>query len=130
MLGSFINKINYTGEIKVDFTSNLKGQRFISEAEVIIYRCICELINNTIRYAQAKNIALSILKTPELLVVHYRDDGKGFNPEFTEREEVQGRGLYNIQSRINSINGRFSVQSEPGKGMEAEIVVKIKAILK
>jgi signal transduction histidine kinase len=130
MLNSFINKINYTGEIKVDFTSNLKGQRFITEAEVIMYRCICELINNTIRYAQAKNVALNILKTPELLVVHYQDDGKGFNADFTDRDETLGTGLYNIQSRINSINGRFSVQSEPGKGMEAEIVVKIKAILR
>jgi signal transduction histidine kinase len=75
-------------------------------------------------------VALNILKTPELLVVHYRDDGKGFNQEYTERDETAGTGLYNIHSRINSINGRFSIQSEPGKGMEAEIVVKIKAILR
>jgi len=130
MLNSFINKINYTGEIQVDFNSNLKGQRFIPEAEVILYRCICELMNNTIRYAQAKKIILNIFKTPELLVVHYRDDGKGFSPDFTEKAESQGTGLYNIQSRMNSINGRFSVESEPGKGMEAEIVLKIKAILR
>jgi signal transduction histidine kinase len=130
MLNSFLNKINYTGEIQVDFKSNLKGQRFISEAEVILYRCICELINNTIRYAKAKKVTLNIFKTPELLVVHYRDDGKGFNPDFTEKDANQGTGLYNIQSRINSINGRFSVESEPEKGMEAEIVLKIKAILR
>jgi signal transduction histidine kinase len=130
MLNSFINKINYTGEIQVDFNSNLKGQRFISEAEVILYRCICELINNTIRYAQAKKIILNIFKTPELLVVHYRDDGKGFNADIAGKDVSQGTGLYNIQSRINSINGRFSVQSEADQGMEAEIVIKIKAILR
>lgn len=130
MLNSFITKINYAGKIQVHFRSNLKGERFIPEAEVILYRSICELINNTIQYAGAKNIDLNLVRTPEVLLINYKDDGKGFDPGVTESDELEGTGFYNIQSRINSIRGDFTLQSEPGKGMEATIVVKSKEIKK
>lgn len=130
MINSFINKINYTGKIKINFRSNLKGVRLLPEAELILYRCICELINNTMQYAEASTIDVNILKTSDLLVINYRDDGKGFDTGITEDAEMAGTGFYNIHSRINSIRGSFSLQSEPGKGMEAEIVSKIKDIKK
>ncbi len=130
MLNSFITKINYAGKIQVNFKSNLKGERFIPEAEVILYRSICELINNTIQYAEAKNIDMNLVRTPEVLLISYKDDGKGFDPGVTESDELEGTGFYNIQSRINSIRGDFTLQSEPGMGMEATIVVKSKEIKK
>ena len=130
MLNSFINKINYTGKIKINFKSNLKGERVLPEAELILYRCICELINNTVQYAEASVVEVNIYRSSELLVINYKDDGKGFDTSLLEKMETEGTGFYNIQSRINSIRGTFSLQSEPGKGMEAEIVSKIKDIKK
>lgn len=130
MLNSFINKINFTGKIKINFKSNLKGERLLPEAELILYRCICELINNTMRYADASVIEVNIFKSSELMVVNYKDDGKGFDTGIMEKMETEGTGFYNIQSRVNSIRGTFSLQSEPGKGMEAEIVSKLKDIKK
>jgi signal transduction histidine kinase len=130
MLNSFINKINYTGKIHINLKSNLKGERFLTETELILYRSICELINNTMQYAGANQIDINILRTSELLVINYRDDGKGFDTRITTGDEIEGTGLSNIKSRINSVHGRFSIQSEPQNGMEAEIVIKIKDIIK
>lgn len=130
MLNSFINKINYTGKIQVNLKSNLKDERFLPEAEVILYRSLCELINNTMQYADAKIINVNLFRTPDLLVINYKDDGKGFDTGITEGDDVKGSGITNIQSRINSIRGGFSLHSEPGKGMEAEVVIKLKDIKK
>ena len=130
MFTSFINKINYAGKILVNLKTNLKGERFLPEAEVILYRSLCELISNTMQYADAKVIDVNLYRTPELLVINYKDDGKGFDTVTTERDEMAGTGFYNIKSRINSIHGGFSLQSEPGKGMEAEVVIKLKDIKK
>ena len=130
MLNSFINKINYAGKIQVKLKSNLKNERFIPEVEVILYRSICELINNTIRYADARTVDVNLFRTPELLLINYKDDGKGFDTGVTESDEIEGTGFYNIQSRINSIRGNFSLQSKPGTGMEATIVIKSKDIKK
>ena len=60
----------------------------------------------------------------------YKDDGKGFDAGVTESDEIEGTGFYNIQSRINSIRGNFTLQSKPGTGMEATIVIKSKDIKK
>lgn len=130
MLNSFINKINYAGKIQVSLKSNLKNERFVSEVEVILYRSICELINNTIQYAEARTIDVNLFRTPELLLINYKDDGKGFDTGVKESDELEGTGFYNIQSRINSIRGNFTLQSKPGMGMEATIVIKSKDIKK
>jgi len=130
MLNSFINKINYAGKIQVNLKSNLKGERFIPEAEVVLYRSICELINNTIRYADAKSIDVNLFRTSELLLINYKDDGKGFDSVAAESDELEGTGFDNIQSRINSIRGNFTLHSKPGMGMEATIVIKSKDIKK
>ncbi|KPK82722.1 MAG: hypothetical protein AMS27_14165 [Bacteroides sp. SM23_62_1] len=130
MLNSFINKINYAGKIRVNLISNLKNERFIPEVEVILYRSICELINNTMQYADARTIDVNLFRTPELLLVNYKDDGKGFDTGVKESDEVEGTGFYNIQSRISSIRGNFTIQSKPGMGMEATIVLKTKDIKK
>jgi signal transduction histidine kinase len=128
MMRSFINKVNSTGKINVRFTSNLNKERLQPEVELILYRTVSELINNTIRHAEASNITLNFLRTEELLVIHYQDDGKGFDSQLVEKDPGSRSGIYNIQSRVNSIRGKFTFRSIQGNGMEAEIVIKPKEI--
>ncbi|MQY79266.1 MAG: sensor histidine kinase [Bacteroidetes bacterium] len=130
MLRTFVNRINYAGRIRIHFSSNLNKERFQTEVEIILFRAICELINNTIRHAEASNAILKIFKTEDMMLIHYKDDGKGFDPKILEKDGSTGSGFNNIHSRLQSVNGRFSVESIPGSGMEAEIVLKLKDIRK
>jgi len=128
MMRSFINKINSAGKIQIRFNSNLNKERFKPEVELILYRTVSELINNTIRHAEATTINLNFLRTEDMLVVSYQDDGKGFDSLTLEKDQATRTGLYNIHSRVNSIRGKFSYHSSPGQGMEAEIIIKPKEI--
>jgi len=59
---NFINKINYSDTIQIKFNSNFEDDRFESNTEVVLYRVLCELINNTLKHAEATLISISLEK--------------------------------------------------------------------
>jgi len=98
--------------------SNMGELRFNHHFEVIIYRIACELINNTLKYANAKKAVLSIASTSDVVHFQYEDDGIGFDPENTE---WKGMGLTNIKSRVKSLNGTIEINSQPHHGVGVDI---------
>ena len=114
----FIDRSAAMHDVKIRFTTNLRTERYDSDIEVILYRVICELINNSLKHAACKTINLSLSQNGPELTLDYSDDGRGFNP----RAMMDcGMGLSNISSRINSLGGTFDIQSSKGKGMRAAI---------
>ena len=107
-------------DVKIRFTTNLRSERFDTDIEVILYRVICELINNSLKHAACSSINLSLSLSGTCLALDYTDDGRGFNPEAMMD---CGMGLSNISSRINSLGGSFAITSSKGKGMRATIRV-------
>src|SRR5690606_3213550 len=63
--------------IKIDFQQNIENKRFGAHLETIIYRITKELINNTLKHAEANHIELKIIENNNVLSYYYRDDGKG-----------------------------------------------------
>ncbi|MDP3435531.1 MAG: ATP-binding protein [Bacteroidota bacterium] len=125
-LSNFSNKINITKTIRINLVSNLKDERFDSNVEVVLYRVVCELINNTIKHAKAKKIDLSLTKDGDYLTIIYQDDGKGFNvAKVIEQPATSGMGFSNIYSRINSLKGEINIESEHKKGTWVTIKVKM-----
>jgi signal transduction histidine kinase len=125
-ISTFCNKINYTDVIKIHFTTNLNQERFAENIESVFYRTVCELINNTIKHAGAGNINIKINHINNILVMNYADDGKGFNYNESTFFDSKGMGYYNIRSRLNSINGQIDIDTAEGKGLSADIYVKLK----
>ncbi|MFZ4402311.1 MAG: PAS domain-containing sensor histidine kinase, partial [Bacteroidales bacterium] len=119
----FIDKQLETSSLKINFQSNVR-RRFDKEIEVAIYRAIIECINNTIKHANAKNITIKINDSEKQLQIKYKDDGIGFDFEETLSLK-KGLGLYNIQTRILSIDGKVKLQSKPGNGVKYSFVVNI-----
>ena len=107
-LNNFSNKINVTKTIRINLISDLKDERFDPNVEVVLYRVICELINNTIKHAQAKKIDINLAKEEDYLAIIYKDDGKGFDvSKVIEQPATNGMGFSNIYSRINSLKGEI-----------------------
>lgn len=100
------DKINQTG-----LTTKFETQgefSFSSTEELALYRVIQELINNTIRHADAKQINILFQDEQYDVVIDYQDDGKGLSTQYKP-----GLGLKNIESRISFINGQ--VRFNPNK---------------
>lgn len=124
-LNNFANKINITKTIRINLHTELKDERFDANVEVVLYRVICELINNTIKHAQAKKINISLTITDnDYLTIIYNDDGKGFDvSKIIEQQGGSGMGFSNIYSRINSLKGEINIESENKKGTLVTIKV-------
>lgn len=115
---SFINRLSIpTLGLKIEFKNNLKEFRFNHQTEIITYRVVCELLNNTIKHSGATLVKLDMYRDGNTLKISYYDNGNGFDT----KQESEGMGLSNINSRISSIDGKFEIKSQPGQGTIIDI---------
>jgi len=120
---AFITKINQTKAISVEFKSNMDNLRLENDREVVIYRAVCELINNSIRHSGASKIEIELNKLEKFVTLQFFDNGRGFDTSGLNKEDPTGMGLSNIETRVRSIDGVFILESTPGKGTSALIKV-------
>ncbi len=119
---NFINKCATLHSEKLHFETNLGSERFDKNVEVILYRVICELINNSLKHAASTEISLALNRRDNRLQIDYADNGRGFD----SRSIIDcGMGLSNIHSRIHSLGGKLQIDSSPGKGMRAHVSVEL-----
>lgn len=118
-ISNFINRLP-SGGVKIDFNTNLAGERFDMDVEVILYRVVCELINNSFKHSGADSISVSLDSFEGVIRVKYSDNGCGFDYDSVSSK---GMGLTNITSRISSLKGRIEIDGRPTIGMKAEIEV-------
>ena len=120
---NFTNRIVGPKVPNIIFESNLFGKRFNEEIEVILYRVICELINNTIKHANAKNIEMHLNNQDNTILLTYSDDGIGFNVSEVIHGNSMGTGYSNMMSRLRSIKGNIEVESQHNEGTKAIVRV-------
>lgn len=120
---AFIKRLRQTENFKVCFTTNLTTERFGYNVEVILYRVICELINNTLRHAAATRVTIDLQLEEESLYVEYTDNGVGFDTEAVSAHT--GMGLQNMRYRLQSADGDIEIVSEHGKGMRANAFLRL-----
>ena len=97
---------------------SLKTKKLSSVEGMNMYRTIQEAINNSLKYANADIIKVTIKKSDNQTKILISDNGQGFNLETIEK----GNGLKNMQKRIEDIGGVFSITST-NDGTGVEIVV-------
>jgi signal transduction histidine kinase len=116
---------------KLDDTPGLSARAAISgeqerlpeNTEIMLYRIVQEMANNTLKHAGATEVLIDIVKLPTQLSIDYSDNGKGFDVE--QMMVNESIGLSSIQSRVNFLNGNFDMQSKPGKGINYHITIPI-----
>lgn len=91
-------------------------KRLPEKVEVLVYRCIHELVNNAWKHAEADQINVQLVQEAERVSFTVQDDGVGFDPE----QVKEGMGLKNVRQRVASLNGELSVYSSD-KGTEVHV---------
>ena len=124
-ISAFTTKINLTKAIHIDFRTNMEKRRIDSDKEVVLYRAVCELINNSIQHSGASKIEIELNKDGKIVTLQFNDNGRGFDSSILETEDNEGTGLANIETRVKSVEGAFIFESTTGKGTNALIKVSI-----
>jgi len=110
-----------TGEdLVIIHSSNLNGKRYDYNIEVILYRIVGELITNTLKYASASKIDISLFDHENKLILIYSDNGVGFD---MKNKKGKGMGLSNISSRIKSLDGEMEMHSKKRQGFFLKITL-------
>jgi signal transduction histidine kinase len=120
-IGAFTSKINQTKTVEIDFKSNMESQRLENDKEVVMYRAVCELINNSLLHSGASRIEIELNKHEKFVTLQFYDNGRGFDTSTLSKEDTKGMGLSNIETRVKTVEGVFILESNPGKGTSALI---------
>jgi two-component system, NarL family, sensor kinase len=123
-LKDFCGNITASGALKVNYHSfGMEDFKTDSGKEIIIYRIIQELVNNTIKHAAAKEAIVQLQYQNNQLQVTVEDDGKGFDT--AGLDAAKGIGWDNIKNRVEYLKGTIHLVSEPGKGTGITIEINI-----
>ncbi len=116
----YINSINRTGNIRIQFESIGALQSVSFAQEILLYSILQELIHNMIRHAQADSGIIQLLLDTAIISVNVEDDGKGFDPGKIQ----EGLGFTQIRKLVAFVDGNFALTTSPGNGCRISIEFK------
>jgi signal transduction histidine kinase len=88
------------------------SRRYPREAEVAVYFCVLEALQNVAKYARASGATIALSCTDSRLEFSVTDDGAGFD---TARAR-HGTGLQGMADRLAAVGGAIRISSTPGLG--------------
>ncbi len=116
-----INKINQAGGVQVQLEVEGLNSRLPEGLEISLYRIVQEVLNNTLKHAEAQQITVRLENIAGEVHLSVHDDGKGMPADAIKNSS--GIGWKNIYSRVEMINGHMQVNSTPGQGTALEVKV-------
>ncbi|WP_169313292.1 tetratricopeptide repeat-containing sensor histidine kinase [Solitalea canadensis] len=114
-----------TNKLRIDFVCMSEIPRLKQSFELTIYRIIQELVNNCIKHSDAREALVQLSCYQNFLVITVEDNGKGFTYQLGQ---MDGIGLDQIHSKINSVNGNIKIDSTE-KGTTVYIEFDIEKLL-
>jgi signal transduction histidine kinase/ligand-binding sensor domain-containing protein len=107
--------------LRFEADAALNERKLTAEQRRNLFVICKEVLHNAVKYADACTVIISLKSSGRALVVELEDDGKGFDPSNTD--SYNGNGLPNMRVRAEAIGATFTIDSAPGKGTRARIVL-------
>tara|TARA_B110000305_G_C19418065_1_gene629166 strand:+ start:155 stop:1153 length:999 start_codon:yes stop_codon:yes gene_type:complete len=111
-LNLIVNTVRSSTDIKIDLEVNLGGEDLHNRLQIYICRLVQEMINNTLKHAQAKLVSIKVVRTKDEIQLDFQDDGIGFDTS----KRAEGIGLQNLRKKANDVKGKLIIESEEGQG--------------
>ena len=92
------------------------GLRLKPRVELQLVRIVQEALTNVRKHARATSVRVDIRRRDNDIEAVIGDDGVGFNLTARTRSENPRFGLATMRERAESIGGRLSIESTPGRG--------------
>ena len=97
----------------IEVASSLETVELDEGNQLTIYRIVQESLTNVGKYAEAKQVDVSLRDYSNHVEVEVRDDGKGFD---VTAMPPSTHGLAGMRHRVEAAGGRLSIRSLPGEG--------------
>ena len=107
--------------LKYSFEHHNFNERLSRKVELSLFRITQELLNNVIKHSGANFVSVQLFKNGNQLILIVEDNGKGFL--ITNRKD--GHGLLNINSRLNTIQGKVNYEASKNAGTTATVRIDL-----
>jgi signal transduction histidine kinase len=116
-LRSYLKEYAERTGLLVRFERGAQDAPLNADQKTTLFRVAQESLNNIAKHAQATEVEVRLRLVKNGVQLRIRDNGKGFSAE-QQRAAVERKrlGMLGMQERVGLMNGRFLVQSAPGKG--------------
>lgn len=122
LVQTLVDDLNQNSTINTVFSYSIINESVPDDLKLNIYRIIQEQTNNILKYAEAKNVNISIKEKDNAINIMVEDNGKGFNVS----RRRKGIGISNMINRIESYNGQIEIKSSEGNGCKICISIPVK----
>jgi len=100
-----------------NFTMNLD-----IDTQLNLYRIVQELLTNAQKHSKAASVLIILVCIKDKIVLHYEDDGVGFEYESLENK-TESMGLSGISERVKALKGTITINSAIGEGVKVDIEI-------
>ncbi len=107
-------------KVKIDVTAmDNEGHVLSSKQATALFRIIQEAVNNSMKYAEATKITITVQLVASCITICIEDNGKGFDIARVHK----GFGLDNMQQHMLEIGGTISVDSMIEQGTKIALTL-------
>ncbi len=109
------------------FNGDGQDKTLSNDLQVLLFRCIKELLTNIRKHAQAKMVSVTAGKDSTGYRITVEDDGIGFDLSSinSRKDGVGGFGLFSISERLKYQGGSIEIESQLQKGTRITLIVPI-----
>jgi len=111
--------INGTMALRIDIPEQIKFKS--PSNEIFLYRIIQECVSNTLKYAGASTIYLTVSVIDDIVTVVYEDDGQGIANLDSSENAVSGIGINNMRKRAEIMKGDISIRNREPHGIKVSL---------
>jgi signal transduction histidine kinase len=86
--------------------------RYPPDIEAAVYFSVLEALQNAAKYADAREVVVTLADHARSLTFEVADHGRGFDEDATPH----GTGLQGIADRLDAIGGALTIRSVLGRG--------------
>lgn len=95
-----------------------------TEVEIAAFRIVQEAVNNVVRHAGAKRVAVRMRRAADRLEIVVEDDGRGLDTAATPAPAPgEHFGLVGMRERAQALGGDLAVDSRPGRGTRVRVAL-------
>jgi signal transduction histidine kinase len=110
----FCRELSERQIVEVNFHAENIPANLPAEIAVCVFRVLQEALQNAVKYSGVRTFLVSLVGTAGEIELLVRDSGVGFDPE--QAINGSGLGLTSMKERLMLVDGRLSIDSEPGHG--------------
>lgn len=121
----FCREFGKQQELSIEFTERNVPPSVSRDGSLCLFRVAQEALHNAVKHSGANRFWVELSGGSNEVRLEVTDAGIGFHVK--EANGIGGLGLVSMKERVGAVNGRFYIESKPGKGTKIIAFVPVAA---